>query len=157
MAAAFHLIFWLKYFKNYIFQRDGFVARMAETVLLPLLLLLPTAEPLIEKIWESECAYFCYWRAKHNINTFHSASCNSIEILWLPYPKSHPIPSHWRIIIVAGLLKMFDLNRFNNWKTFFIFWFCSWHMWPAKDPEHNDEPDGCSRRGCLFQVPGWSH
>ena len=30
-------------------------------------------------------------------------------------------------------------------------------MWPAKDPEHNDEPDGCSRRGCLFQVPGWSH
>ena len=29
-------------------------------------------------------------------------------------------------------------------------------MWPAEDPEHNDEPDRCSRRGCLFQVPGWS-
>ena len=40
--------------KYQIFFRDEFVAGMAETVLLPLLLLLPTAQPLIEKIWESE-------------------------------------------------------------------------------------------------------
>ena len=42
---------------SYIF-RDEFVAGMAETVLLPLLILLPTAQPLIEKIWESESNTF---------------------------------------------------------------------------------------------------
>jgi hypothetical protein len=36
----------------HFYKRDEFVAGMAETVLLPLLLLLPTAQPLIEKIWE---------------------------------------------------------------------------------------------------------
>ena len=40
------------------FFRDEFVAGMAETVLLPLLILLPTAQPLIEKIWESESNTF---------------------------------------------------------------------------------------------------
>ena len=27
-------------------------------------------------------------------------------------------------------------------------------MWPAKDPEHNDEPDCGAWRVCTLQVPG---
>ena len=68
-----------------------FLQRMSTLLLnlVPLLLfLLPPAELLIEKIWESE------WRQKRNLT----------------------------IIIL------------------------SWHLRPAEDPEHNDEPDCCSGR-----------